>query len=356
MAPDLDEERALGKKDRTNVDQLSAHLDRGWDLAQKGDASGASACARRALELDPQSPEVHNLLGYAAALAGEPEEAIEHYRQAIALDDTYFEAMLNAAEVLMYPLGEWDEAVALCDDALLLAETSEETLDSILLKVDALLGKGDQQGAKKAMAQIPAGPFKGKSYSFLIGRAFYEVGEIEKASPLIEEAVREEPAHADAHYYLGLIRDDRGDGRGAVEAFLKSRSLDLAKAPAPWSPTPEAFATIVQDVLSKTDTLLARHVQQAEVYIVDVPGAELVVDGMDPRALLILEAPHHHHGNNNGGAAAIGRLFVYQRNVERAAGSLDGLEDELTRALEREIQAVFAETEREVPLDKSKLN
>ena len=48
------------------MDQLSAHLDRGWDLAQKGDATGASECGKRALELDPQSPEVHNLLGYAA--------------------------------------------------------------------------------------------------------------------------------------------------------------------------------------------------------------------------------------------------------------------------------------------------
>ena len=79
------------------MDQLSAHLDRGWDLAQKGDAAGASACAKRALEIDAQSPEVHNLLGYTSALTGDSEEALEHYRQAIALDETYLEAMLNAA-------------------------------------------------------------------------------------------------------------------------------------------------------------------------------------------------------------------------------------------------------------------
>jgi len=30
-------------------------------------------------------------MGYASALEGEPEEALEHYRQAIALDETYFE-------------------------------------------------------------------------------------------------------------------------------------------------------------------------------------------------------------------------------------------------------------------------
>ena len=127
------------------MDQLSAHLDRGWDLAQKGDAPGASACAKRALELDPQSPEVHNLLGYTAALGGESEEALEHYRQAIALDETYLEAMLNAAEVLMHPLEEWEEAINLCNEALDYADAKEEVADCVLLKVDAYLGKGDKE-------------------------------------------------------------------------------------------------------------------------------------------------------------------------------------------------------------------
>src|SRR5450432_1433105 len=199
-------------------DQLTAHLDRGWDLAQKGDAPGAVACARRALELDPQSPEVHNLLGFSAAMAGEPEEALEHYRQAIALDDTYLEAMLNAAEVLMHPMAEWDEAVNMCDEAYGLAQSDEEMADCILLKVDALMNKGDMEEAARAMKLIPNGPFESSNYVFLIGRAYYELGDIERAAPLIEEAAKKDPAHADAQYYLGLIRDERGDARGATEA------------------------------------------------------------------------------------------------------------------------------------------
>src|SRR5580692_5846009 len=79
------------------MDQLSAHLDRGWDLAQKGDAAGALACARRALEIDPKSPEVHNLLGFASALDGDTDCAIEHYRQAVTLDETHFGSMLRWA-------------------------------------------------------------------------------------------------------------------------------------------------------------------------------------------------------------------------------------------------------------------
>lgn len=340
------------------MDQLSAHLDRGWDLAQKGDAPGASACGKRALEIDPQSPEVHNLLGYASALSGESEEALEHYRQAIALDETYLEAMLNAAEVLMHPLGEWDEAIDLCDDALDFAETKEEMADCLLLRVDALLGKGDAEEAKKSMARLPDPPYENGSYVFLIGRAYYELGEAEKAAPFIEEAVRADPTHADALYYLGLLRDDAGDARGAVEAFLRSRALDMTKAPPSWAPSADAFAQIVRRVIQGLDALLARWVRDADIYVVDVPGAELVVDGVDPRAMVILDARTSEEAASAGidtGGAMQARLFIYQRNVERGAGSVAALEGELSAGLEREIAAVFLDRDGP-PTEKHQLN
>src|ERR1051325_3941535 len=136
------------------MDQFSAHLDRGWDLVQRGDSKGAELSARRALEIDSQSPEAYNLLGYVAALQGELEEAVEHYRQAIALDDTYLEAMLNAAEVYIHPLGEFDEAIEMCDQALDLAEVDEEIIDALLLKFDALLGKADTEEAARVIARL----------------------------------------------------------------------------------------------------------------------------------------------------------------------------------------------------------
>jgi Flp pilus assembly protein TadD len=329
-------------------DQLTAHLDRGWDLAQKGDASGAIACAKRALEIDPQSPEVHNLMGFAAALDGEAEEALEHYRLAIALDETYFEAMLNAAEVLIAPLGDFEGAVTQIEEALDYAETDEEIADCILLKVDALMAKGDYEEAKRSMKMLPDGPFSGPSYLFLIGRAWYELGQIDKAAPLIEQAAKADPQSADAHYYLGLVRDEQGDPRGATEALLRSRALDATRPPPGWSPTPETFAAVVKTGIEKLDLVLARYVREAEVYVVDLPGAELVVDGVDPRALLVLDTPP-----TDDGAPARVRIFVYQRNVERAAGGVEQMDTELAAALEREVTAVFLEGQKP---DKNQLN
>jgi tetratricopeptide (TPR) repeat protein len=199
---------------------------------------------------------------------------------------------------------------------------------------------------------MPAGPFESANYEFLIGRAHYELGDGEKAGPLIESAVLRDPEHADARYYLGLVRDEKGDAKGATDAFLHARSLDLLRPPPPWSPSQEAFVLLVRQVLSKLDALLARYVRDAEVYCFDVVGAELVVDGVDPRALVLVDAPAPPPPAAVGAEGARPeattpptkpRIFVYQRSVERAAGSLDLVEEELARALEHEVSTLFAD-------------
>ncbi|MGC4088280.1 MAG: tetratricopeptide repeat protein [Polyangiaceae bacterium] len=321
------------------MDQFSAHLDRGWDLVQRGDPRGAEVSARRALEIDSQSPEAYNLLGYVAALKGEYEEAIDHYRQAIALDDTYLEAMLNAAEVYIHPLGEFDEAISMCDQALDLAETDDEMVDALLLKFDALLGKGEIDEAAEVCARFPQGPFENPSHVFLVGRAYYEIGDIERAQPLIEEAARANPRNPEAFYYLGLVRDERGETRAATQAFLRSRELDLEVNPPPWTLSHETFELTAKRAFASLEDHLRSYLREEEIYVADVPGVEVVVDGVDPRALLLID------GVGTAGSTLSARVFVYQRNVERLAGSVEQVEAEVLSALEREITATFLEPE-----------
>ncbi len=331
------------------MDQFSAHLDRGWDLVQRGDSRGAELSARRALELDNQSPEAFNLLGYCAALQGEFDEAIEHYRQAIALDDTYLEAMLNAAEVYIHPLGEFDEAVDMCEQALDLAETDDELVDSLLLKFDALLGKGDFEQAQAVCRQFPSGPFDNPNHGFLVARALYEVGDLDRALPLIDAAVKTHADNPEAWYYLGLLRDERGETAPATEAFLRSRELDLALPPPAWSLTRDTFRMTAEAAVEELPADLKAFLRPGEVYVADVPGVEVVVDGVDPRALLLLDGI-----SAETGAAPTARLFVYQRNVERLAGTVDAVSHEIRIALTREITATFIEPP--PPIDKKTLN
>ncbi len=328
------------------MDQLSAHLDRGWDLAQRGDGLGALACARRALEIDPQSPEVHNLLGFSSALAGEAEEALEHYRQALALDETYFEAMINAAELLVFPLGDVEGALSQLDDALEFAMNEDEVSECLLLRAEAQLSQNDLEGAKKTLAGVPEAASQHEHLVFTFGRLHYELGQLDQAAPLIQTAIEKQPHLADAHYYWGLICDERGDISSATQAFLKTRMYDLERPPPPWSPSPEQFSIMVRNVVERLDQVLAPFVREAEVYIIDVPGAELVVDAVDPRTELILDLPPEGQEVGRIDAAPARskvRIFIYQRNVELAAGSLEGIEDELARALEQEATQILVE-------------
>ncbi len=320
------------------MDQFSAHLDRGWELISRNDPRGAEASARRALELEPQAPEAYNLLGYCAALDGNALEAIEAYRQAIALDDTYFEAMLNAAEVYVHPLREYDEAIRMCDAALELAETDEEAVDALLLKFDALMGVdgGEIERARDVVTRLPSPPYQNPAHTFLVGRALYEVGALDRARPLVEEAAAKDPRHAEAFYYLGLIRDEAGEQGPATQAFLRARELDLDLPRPAWAPSLPEMRTLTDAVVASLDPIHARFVRRAELHVSDVPGLELVADGVDPRAVLVFDGI-----NVPGLGVPCARIFVYQRNLERLAGQPDAMESELRAALEREIALTF---------------
>lgn len=332
------------------MDQFSAHLDRGWDLIQNGDSRGAELSARRALELDGDSPEAYNLLGYVAALRGDFEQAVESYQQAIALDETYLEAILNAAEIFIHPLGDFDTAQRLCEDALELAETDDERVDALLLKFDALLGKQQIDAAKELCRRFPDGPFDNPSHAFLVGRALYEVGDIQRAAQLIEEAVRRTPRNPEAHYYRGLLADDRGEAKVAVQAFLKSLELDAYAPPPAWSLSPDSFRETVHRCIERLPADLREVIEMDEVYVAGLPGVEVVADGIDPRAVLLVDAvsedavaaPHPDGALPTPAAVKPrARVFVYQRNVERLAGGIDGLNGELMESLERELRALL---------------
>src|SRR5687767_1007418 len=162
---------------RGPMDQFTAHLDRGWDLVGRGDFAGALISAQKSLELDAESPEAHNLLGYIHQAEGRAEDALDHFKQAIAIDETYVEAMLNAAEVLIHTLQDYDLGLSMVDEALDFAEGDDEIADALLLKFDACMQQGDREGASGIASRLPPGPFESPHVDFLVGRAKFETGD-----------------------------------------------------------------------------------------------------------------------------------------------------------------------------------
>lgn len=318
------------------MDQVSAHLDRAWELVGRGDFRAALQSAEKGLELDAGSADAHYLVGYIHAQEGSAEEALEHYEQALELDDTFFEAMLNAAEVLVHSLGDSGEALRLLDDALDYAETPEEIADALLLRIDAHLLAGDTESARRSLALVPDGPFENPHIEFLIARARFEVGNLEGVEAMLRRVIAAEPHHSDAYYYLGLALDRAEDLRGATVAFLHVRELDAHAPRPPWAVTTELFEKRIEHVVGQVSAPFRSALDGTLVVVVESPGAEVVADGVDPRATLLLDAL-----GPADEPPKVGRLFIYQRNVERAVPSVHAMDEEILLSIERELRAAF---------------
>ncbi len=321
------------------MDRLSAHLDRGWELVTRGDLIGAMASAEQTLELDGESPDAHNLIGYIHAANGNLEMALEHYRQAIDLDEHYLEAMLNAAELLIHPLGNFAEAIRILDLALESCQTADDIADASVLKVDALLQQGDRAAAAELLLGLPEGPFENQQLDFLIGRAHFELDQLEPAAVLIERASAHAEATPDVLYYLGLLRERQGRPAEASLAFLKTRHLDGQLPRPPWSPSPARFEKVVQGALRELPEELTRRLEGNLIMVTDLPGVEVVAEGVDPRTPLLLDEMQS--GKSSSGHR---RLFVYQRNLERLIRHPLELQQDVLEVLRRELEAHFSKS------------
>lgn len=322
--------------DRGPMDQFSAHIDRGWDLVHRGDLAGAQRSAEKSVELDGDSPEAHNLLGYVYAAQGDAESALEHYRQAIALDDSFVEAMLNAAEVLIHPVHDFESAISLVDEALEWTEGADEVADALLLKFDAHMHRGDAKAARAVLATLPEGPYGSARLHFLVGRALFEVGDHQPAREHLERAIESEPGAADAHYYMGLLLDAANEQEKATLAFLRCRELDAATPRPAWAPTQGQFERALRRAIEGLEPPQRDVLDGALIVACELPGAEVVADGVDPRAPIMLDALGELDGKSRAG-----RAFVYQRNAERMCPDPSRLDEELQRFLQTEIEAVF---------------
>jgi hypothetical protein len=135
-----------------------------------------------------------------------------------------------------------------------------------------------------------------------------------------------------------------GDQRGATLSFLKTRETDVEEAPPPWALSSSAFERRVQSAVRRLDESLARVLEGALVVICDLPGAEVVAEGIDPHVGVLIDDLLDHEGKPVTPQATperAGRLFVYQRNIERWIQSASEVDDEILRNLEHEIMLAF---------------
>jgi len=312
------------------MDRLSAHIDRSWDLISRGENASALVAARKALELDRENPEVHNLIGYIHALDGEFDDALENYRRAIDLDECYLDPILNAAELLAHPDGDPEEAIRLCRRASELELSSDEQADTALIEIEALFSAGRDDEVRQRIEALDDVESLPPVYRAAIGRAFYDIGDLERAREHVEAALDADAGLADAWYCAGLIARDEGRRVDAVRAFTTVRAHDLELPRLPWGAAgPEETAAAVAEAIVRLPEEQQRLLEGVEVCVAPYPDEAQIADEVDPRQVVMAERVDASRG-------AFRRLWVFSLNLERTAPPT-GAVDELERALSYEV-------------------
>ncbi len=182
--------------------------------------------AQRWLQVDPQSPDAHHLLGMTLAQRGQLDQALVHYRASLARSHEPAEVLHNIGTVLALQ-GHEDEAREALRRALAIRPDHPEAhvnLGSLLARQGRL-----DEALDHDRRALRVEPRMAEAHNNL-GGALARRGELDAAATHLESAVRLRPDYADAHRNLGLVRLQQGRPAEAAAAFAAALRLDPSDA------------------------------------------------------------------------------------------------------------------------------
>ncbi len=188
---------------------------------QSGMADQAVENYRLAAGIDPKSAAAELGWGRALALGGKLDEAAPHFRSAVARDPRYRESLLSLADLYeekkqiaeaLAIYREFPENASVQEHAgHLLAENQK--FDEAIRQFEQAYQKAPTQANRKSLAA-----------------AYLQVQQTEKALPLLEKAVADEPANYDLRMgYAHALRDHK-QYPAAAEQFNAAAKLKPAEA------------------------------------------------------------------------------------------------------------------------------
>ena len=204
-----------------NPECWMAHYNLAIALRAKGENEQAVAHYRQAVALRPQYSEAHYNLARILVERGEFADAIAHYESAIAVNPAEAEAHNNLGTALLQ-VGRLDEAIAHYEKAL---ATRPEYADASCNLATALLQKGDIDGAIRSyLSGLALSPDQAAA-RLNLANALLRKGRADEAISHYEKALELQPDNADAHTNLGNALLQKGRLEDALAEYRRALVL-----------------------------------------------------------------------------------------------------------------------------------
>jgi len=183
--------------------------------------SDAEKLFNEAIALDPQNPAYYKALADTFGAQGEGRHAVQAYRQALDLNNDYFEVHANLGNILL-DVGRVDEALHHYQEAVRLRPDIAALHDNL---GNALRISGDPESAlvchEEALRLNP-----NLLYAYInMGSALNELGRPEEAVNLFKQALQSAPNLPEAHYNLGNSLSDQNNLQSALTHYREAARL-----------------------------------------------------------------------------------------------------------------------------------
>jgi len=319
------------------MDQISAHLDRGWSLIEQKSFRKAAFSARQVLELDPESPDAYTLIGLAALGEHDTEDALEAFDRARELDPDFLAPIVYSAEAMGTDPERALEAIERLNEAYDLVDPgSPEWVDAVLLHVDLLLNAEDDEGAARKLGLVRPEMLTLSDQQLQAGKLAVRLDDLDLAEMALAPVLKRGNPPPDALYSLAQIAERRGDGAKAITLSLQVRKAELARGDgADDADLPDArlLAEVCQAVIYALDQRFLDVVDEADVMVREVPPEELVADGVDPWIPLLLTGPPPDPRRKTDWTSRVTHVFVYRHNMHFDSPHRDHWEDRVREYL-----------------------
>jgi tetratricopeptide (TPR) repeat protein len=199
----------------------TAHFARGQELLGQRNAKLAEAEIRAGLKLAPGSLEGLNLLGMALGEEKNFTGAVEAFRQALKIDPRSTETQFNLTQAYL--------AAGLKEKGLELAHTLSEQAKG---DAHAHLALGVLLAAQKQFGEAihefeMADALQPNTFEILydLGKAYLRSGNDEKATGILDRALKLSPDSAETLYLLAEACSDEGKDLDALDLLVRARKL-----------------------------------------------------------------------------------------------------------------------------------
>ena len=171
-------------------------LAEGFDALNRNDITRAGQCCKQALDVDPQNPNAHFLVGLVALEAADRPNAHRAFKSVVKLDPNHAAAWSQLAR-----LNASEGRVKLAEQALLETRRLKPTDPAVLDTIGTVLTQlGEYDAAKAFFARATTAAPNTPHYMMNLANNLVFLGEIDTAKAIFSDVIDIQPNTPQAHW------------------------------------------------------------------------------------------------------------------------------------------------------------